>query len=776
MSRNDDSISSNPAGQATPLLVDGSRSIGPYKLLSVLGEGGMGIVYLAEQVSPIRRRVALKVLKPGMDTAQIIARFESERQALAVMDHPNIAKVFDSGLTAGGRPYFVMEVAHGTSITDYADTHCLSTAERLRLFADVCRAVQHAHQKGVIHRDLKPSNVLVTVGDDGPVVKVIDFGIAKAMGVGLTDRTLVTRVGQMIGTPEYMSPEQAEMSGLDVDTRTDVYSLGVMLYELTVGMLPFDLASQPDYSIPYTLREREVPRPSTKLTSLGHALETVARHRRTTPDSLRREVRGDLDWIILKAMEKDRTRRYETATGLAFDIERHLNDEPVLARPPSTRYRLGKFVRRNRVPVIAGAVAALAVMGGTAAATAGLVEARREQARAETAAVEARLAAATAEQVVAFMIDIFEVNYPSEARGNTVTAREVLDRGATRVSMQLADQPQVQARLMNVIGAVYSQLGLYGAAAGLLEESVAVAEQAHDTDRLTLARALETLGDVYRLQGRYPEAEHVLLRSLDLLRTDGAVETAAYARAVRSLGAVYIYMPDRRHEAEPLLRQALDVQQRVLGPDHRDLGATYSNLGMAFYSLDSLTAAEAALQRAVAMRERHFGPDDPALGTTVSNLGAVYYSQGRYGEAEAEYMRAAGLMEAALGPLHPYVGMILYNVGEVRWAQGKYAEAEPLLQRSLAIKERSLGAQHPSVAVTLRGLADVYRDLRRYAEAEPLYRRAIDINENAPGVRREELLKSYTHFASLLRAAGRPAEGEEYERRAAALASDAAAP
>jgi eukaryotic-like serine/threonine-protein kinase len=775
MSRDDDTVSQHSGNPAAVPLVDGSRSVGPYKLLSLLGEGGMGIVYLAEQVAPIRRRVALKVLKPGMDTAHIIARFESERQALAVMDHPNIAKVFDSGVTPAGRPYFVMEVAHGTAITEYADTHCLSTRERLRLFADVCRAVQHAHQKGVIHRDLKPSNVLVTLGDAGPTVKVIDFGIAKAVGMGLTERTLVTRVGQMIGTPEYMSPEQAEMSGLDVDTRTDVYSLGVMLYELTVGTLPFDLASKPEYTIPHTLREREVPRPSTKLTSLGNALESVARHRRTTPESLRREVRGDLDWIILKSMEKDRTRRYETANGLAYDIERHLNDEPVLARPPSTRYRLGKFVRRNRVPVIAAGVAALAVLGGAAAATAGLVEARREQARAESAAAEARLAANTAEQVVAFLIDIFEVNYPSEARGNAVTAREVLDRGARRVSRQLADQPQVQTRLLNVIGAVYSQLGLYGAAAALLEESVAVAEQAHVGDRRTLAQGLELLGDVYRLQGRYPDAERVLLQARDLLRADGAVETAAYARTVRGLGNVYTYLPGRLHEAEPLLLQALAIQQRVLGPEHRDLGATYSNLGMAFYALDSLTAAEAALQRAMAVRERELGSDDPALATTVSNLGAVYYRQGRYADAETKYRRAAGLMETALGPLHPYVGMVLHNIGEVQWAQGRYGDAEPLLQRSIAIKERSMGADHASVAVTLRGLADVYRDLQRYAEAEPLYRRAIRINEAGADDRRDELLKCYTHFARMLKAAGRPAEGEEYERRAAVLAADTAA-
>jgi eukaryotic-like serine/threonine-protein kinase len=283
------------------------------------------MVYLAEQSAPVRRRVALKILKLGMDTKQVLARFESERQALAVMDHPNIARVLDGGMTEDGRPYFVMEVVHGTPITDYSDTHRLTTTERLRLFIDVCRAVQHAHHKGVIHRDLKPSNVLVSVQESGPVVKVIDFGIAKAAGIGLTDRTLVTQVGQMLGTPEYMSPEQAEMSGLDIDTRTEVYSLGVMLYELIVGARPFDLANKPGYAISHTLREQEVPRPSTKLTSLGDTATTVAQYRRTTADSLRRELRGDLDWIILKAMDKDRTRRYDTPNALALDIQRNLD-------------------------------------------------------------------------------------------------------------------------------------------------------------------------------------------------------------------------------------------------------------------------------------------------------------------------------------------------------------------------------------------------------------------------------------------------------------------
>jgi serine/threonine protein kinase len=346
--------------------------IGPYKLLETIGEGGFGVVFMAEQTQPVRRKVALKILKPGMDTRQVVARFEAERQALALMDHPNIAHVFDGGETASGRPYFVMELVRGIPITDFCDQSHLPVRERLELFVSVCQAVQHAHQKGIIHRDLKPSNVLVTLHDDRAVVKVIDFGIAKATGQQLTDKTLFTNFAQMIGTPLYMSPEQAQMSGLDVDTRSDVYALGVLLYELLTGTTPFDkerLRTVGYDEMRRIIREEEPARPSTRLSTLGQAAASVSANRKSDPGRLRQLFRGELDWIVMKALEKDRNRRYESASAFAADVQRYLNDEQVLACPPSAWYRFRKFARRNK----AGVLAATSVALGVLLAVAGLV-------------------------------------------------------------------------------------------------------------------------------------------------------------------------------------------------------------------------------------------------------------------------------------------------------------------------------------------------------------------------------------------------------------------
>jgi len=381
--------------------------IGPYKLLEQIGEGGFGVVFMAEQQRPVRRKVALKVLKPGMDTRQVVARFEAERQALALMEHQNISRVLDAGETATGRPFFVMELVRGVPITNFCDGNHLPVRERLRLFLDVCQAVQHAHQKGIIHRDVKPTNILVTLHDGTPVAKVIDFGIAKAMGQQLTDKTLFTGFAQMIGTPSYMSPEQAEMSGLDADTRSDIYALGILLYELLTGTTPCEqerLRTVGFDEIRRIIREEEPPRPSTRITTMGNLASTVSANRRSDPRRLSQLFQGELDWIVMKALEKDRNRRYETASALAADVQRYLNDEPVLARPPSSMYRLRKTMRRHRGPVIAAALIMLALVVGIIASVWGLLRAtdaetsaRAEAKQKENALKDKEAALATAE-------------------------------------------------------------------------------------------------------------------------------------------------------------------------------------------------------------------------------------------------------------------------------------------------------------------------------------------------------------------------------------------
>ena len=601
--------SAAPASQqdmAAPGERAGGR-IGRYKLLQQIGEGGCGVVYMAEQEEPVRRRVALKVIKLGMDTKQVIARFEAERQALAMMDHANIAKVLDAGTTETGRPYFVMELVRGTKITGYCDEHTLSTIERLELFMQVCNAVQHAHQKGIIHRDLKPSNILVASNDGVPVPKVIDFGIAKATQGRLTDQTLFTAFEQFIGTPAYMSPEQTELTMQDVDTRTDIYSLGVLLYELLTSRTPFDakelLASGLD-AMRRTIREREPKRPSTRLsTMLQGELTTTARQRDTDAPKLVHLVRGDLDWIVMKCLEKDRTRRYDTATGLANDVRRHLNCEPVVARPPSRLYEFQKTIRRHKVGFAVTAALIAALAAGVVVSSWGAMLARQaeqEQARLRRRAVineqKQEAEAAKSRQVAQFLQDILQSIIPSVAVGqDSSVLRRVLDETARRLGNDFRDQPELEAQLRTTVGQVYEQLGAYNDAETMFRRALALRRKALGDDDPAVADALDLLARFLSAQNNLPGAEVAVTEALAIRRHRLGNDHPLVAQSLGTLGAVLSGKGDVAG-AEASLREALAIWRRRSDTDHAGLATGVNGLMDALLSAGKQAAAEQLLE------------------------------------------------------------------------------------------------------------------------------------------------------------------------------------
>jgi len=705
------------------------QTIAGYRVLQVIGEGGMGVVYEAEQESPVRRRVALKLIKPGMDTSEVVARFESERQALALMSHPSIASIFDGGAAEDGRPYFAMELVHGEPLTQYCDKHRLALKERLELFLQVCEGVQHAHQKGIIHRDIKPSNILVTVRDDAPVPKIIDFGVAKAISHRLTDKTLYTQLGQWIGTPVYMSPEQAEGTSLDVDTRTDVYSLGVVLYELLSGALPYDpgeLGKAGVDGLRRILRETEPPRPSTRVHTLGRTPANPAPTRRLPVSDLERELRGDLDWITMKALEKDRVRRYETAHALASDIRRHLNDEPVTAGPPSSVYRFGKLVRRRRGTVAAVGAVLLALVGGIIGTSWGMLRALRAERQAARDAAEARLQTAIAESVNDFLNDdLLAAVAPSanRGRGRDVTMLEALAVAADRIEEEssgggrFANQPLVEASI-----------------------------------RLTIA-------NTYRELGEYAAAEPHAVRALDLRLSRLGEEHPASAEAMNAL-ALLRWRQGRLDEAEPLYRRAHEIASRVRGEDHVDTLAYEMNLANLYRWQGRFPEAESLYEHNLAARRRVLGDDDPSTLDTMGNLANHFQETGHYERAEALHRQALETRRRVQGEKAPATVSEMSNLANDLALLGRLEEAELLMRRALELKEELYGTEHPSTLNSLNNLAELNGLLGRDEEAEALHRRALEARVRVLGPRHPRTLQSKDCLASTLVNEGRFAEAE----------------
>jgi non-specific serine/threonine protein kinase/serine/threonine-protein kinase len=739
-------------------------------LLERIGAGGMGEVWSAEQREGIRRRVAVKLIRPGMGSDKLLARFEAERQALALMDHPAIARVFDAGSTSDGRPFFVMELVKGLRIDDFADRHRLGLRRRLELFLRVCDGVQHAHQKAIIHRDLKPSNILVVRQDDVPSPKIIDFGLAKTIGHRLVDGTMYTRHGEMIGTPEYMSPEQADPTGEEVDTRTDVYSLGMVLYELLVGVLPFDKKLVRDaglVGLQKLITTEDPPRPSTRLSQLGDSSALAAEHRGTTTATLSSDLRGDLDWIVMKALEKAPDRRYQSVDAFAADVGRYLSNHAVEARPPTVRYRAGKFIRRHTLQVATALIVAVALVAGSVLATVGLIRAR-------DAEQEARRQAETAQRVTEFLVQLFEVADPSVAQGREITVREVLDRGIEQVG-DLTDEPLIRGHLEVTLGRVYNQLGSYEEAARILESSVGSLGEADNSDDSTaLANALHHLGVAYDLQGRYLDAERVFRDRLELAEAADPPDEHELARALNSLGIVLLNL-GRLDEAQSVMERSLEVRERLYGVDSSEVARSLFNLGNLLNNQGEYVRAEQLFTRALDIERSRLSDDHPDIAASLNNLGSIYQNLGRYEDARAATEEALAIWEKVYDENHPDIGIAVHNLGNSAQALGELDRALDQYARARKIWTRSLGEEHMVHAINDTQEA-VARALMGDTEgAEALFTRALETWARIGMPDHPSAAETLENYAVFLDGAGRSDEAAEL-RRGVAPTGDGLAP
>lgn len=742
-----------------------------YRISKLLGEGGFGMVFEAEQLQPVRRNVAVKVIKLGMDTREVISRFEAERQALALMDHPNIAHVLDAGATASGRPYFVMELVEGEPVSVYCDRHRLSIAQRLRVFKQVCEAVQHAHTKGIIHRDLKPTNVLASTMEERPFVKVIDFGIAKATSAALGMTGKYTSQHEMIGTPAYMSPEQAQ-GRADIDTRTDIYALGVLLYELIAGSTPFDtdtLQSASVSEVQRIIRDVEPSRPSAQLAKSGEE-DAIANARRCDGRKLRKMLRGELDWVVMKALDKDRSRRYQSASALADDVERYLTNQAILAAPPSWSYRSGRFVRRHRVLVTAGVLVAASLLVGIIG-FAWQAQIAREQARiaeqrteelAQVAKfqaemlgqvdpreaglllssdVRARFAATLQLEGIQgtqydqanrqFAEDWQRVNATDAARQLIVSS--VLEPAVTAIDTQFADQPVVSAALQEVVAQRYRDMGLSGAALPLQQRCLQTRRDTLGSDHLDTLRAVSQVGQLLRDLGRLAEAEDFYRESLQghaRVLGEGHVQALD---SVHNMGAL-LRSQRKLEEAEGYYRQALAGYRRTLGENDQRTLISSNNLGLLLRNQGRLDEAEAIYQEILAKRRALFGLDNVDTLHTLHNLGMLYQAQGKWGQSRRYFTEALSGAKRALGEENNLTLSITTGLGGVLAESGHYAESAAILEPAEApVRETFGGSNEYRIARWLTGFADARVGLGQLTLAKAYLDEAAQILQRTPG-------------------------------------------
>lgn len=731
------------------------RRIGAYHILKILGEGGMGVVYLALQTEPIERRVALKVIRQGLHYTSIRARFDSERQALARLSHPGVGQVYEAGDTADGSPYFAMELIEGPRLSEFCDRKRLGIEERIQLFKRVCDAIHHVHQKGVVHRDIKDDNILVAVStlDAEPQPKVIDFGIARALDQSEGEDRL-TRVGRFIGTPGYLSPEMIEGTGGD-DLRVDVYALGALLYKLLVGELPFEQGRSSVMSLFRRMIDEDAPTMSRRLADMPEAVRTRrAELRRLSPSAWRRRLRGDLNAIAAKALAREPEDRYGSAAEMADDLERHLSYEPIRAETATWWPRTKKFAHRYRGTVLSVALVLVVLAGGLWARSQEAARANRE--------------AAAAREVSDFLVELFEVSDPGESLGEEITARELLDRGSERLRRELEDQPLTRARLLDTIGVVYQRLGLFDASVAHLEESLALRRLELGDMHPDVLESLVHLGQAQWSRGTLVDAEPILRQAVEGWRQQGAPRNLGLA--LGRLGMLYELQGDFER-AGPPLREALTLLQRSGQP--LDLAAAYDDL--AVFHVDQGQNAEAMelFERALAIREAELGPKHPEVATTLNGLAIATAQNDEPVRAEQLFRKSLEIRREVLGPDHAQTAQSVKNLGSCLRFLGRGDDALALYEEALAVWERALGPANPRVGEVLNNLGDLHVDLGNPQQAEERYRESIASYEayleresaDVESRNRAPLRSSLADLADLLRDQGRPEDAAKVYRR-----------